>query len=99
MILVKVHSSYRPVVAVCDSDLYGKRIIEGIKQLDLRGPFFNGEEKTEEETKEILEDLRKEDASFNIIGKVACDLAISVGLIDKESIFYVSGVPFSLVLL
>ena len=99
MILIKIHKSYRPVVAVCDSELYGKIIMEGIKQLDLRGPFFNGEEKTEEETKEILEDLRKEDASFNIIGKVSCALAISVGLIDKESVFYVSEVPFALVLL
>jgi hypothetical protein len=61
MILVKIHKSYRPIVAVCDSELYGKKILEGEKQLDLTGQFFKGEEKTEEETKEILIDLRKED--------------------------------------
>jgi hypothetical protein len=99
MILVKIHKSYRQVVAVCDLELYGKKILEGEKQLDLTGQFFKGEEKTEEETKEILIDMRKEDASFNIVGQRSCDIAISAGLIDKEAIFYVSGVPFSLVLL
>jgi len=97
--LVKIHQSYRSIVAVCDSNLIGRKLIEGERALDLTGQFFRGEEKTKEEVEEILEDMRKEDASFNIVGKESCNVAVEVGLIDEEGIFYVSGVPFSLVLL
>lgn len=97
--LIKIHSAYRSVIAVCDSELLGKKLEEGEKQLDLTGQFFRGEEKTLEEAKAILEDMRKEDASFYIVGKESCSLSKEIGLISEEGVFYVSGVPFALVLL
>lgn len=97
--LVKIHKSYRNVVSICDSDLIGKRFEEGKLQLDLTGEFFKGEEKAHKEVKELIEDLSKEDASFNIVGKKSVDLALASGIVGKEGIREVSGVPFALVLL
>ena len=47
--LVKIHNSYRKVVAVCDSDIIGKRFDEGKRQLDIRENFYKGDEVNEEE--------------------------------------------------
>ena len=52
--LVKIHKSYRDVVAICDKNLFGKKIVEGERQLDLMGEFFNGEVKNEESLREII---------------------------------------------
>ncbi|MFZ5955408.1 MAG: DUF424 family protein [Nanoarchaeota archaeon] len=97
--LVKIHNAYRTVVAVCDKELIGKSFQENQKQLDLTGDFFRGEEKTKEEMIEILDDMRKEDASFNIVGKKSCEIAKQIGLINEEGIIYIESVPVALVLL
>lgn len=97
--LLKVHESYRYVVAICDSDLLDKKFEEGNKQLDVTGNFFRGEEKTKEEVKEIIEDMKLEDATFNLAGKETISLALEIGLIEEEGIVFVSGIPVALVLL
>jgi len=96
--LVKIHDSCRIVVAICDKELVGKKFEEGKKQIDLTTTFFKGEEKTEQEVCEIIEDMRREDATFNIVGKKACGIAIEAGLIDESCILHISGVPIGLVL-
>ncbi len=96
--LFKVHRATRLAVALCDSNLIGKRFEEGKRQLDLTGKFFQGEEKTEEETAELLDFYKKEDACFNIVGEESCKIALEQGLISEEGISRVNGVPFSLVL-
>tara|TARA_Y100000310_G_C20699549_1_gene828438 strand:- start:861 stop:1199 length:339 start_codon:yes stop_codon:yes gene_type:complete len=98
-VLLKVHKSYRIVIAVCDKELYGEKIIDGKKQLDLTGEFFKGEEMTLEEAKERIINYYKEDATFNFIGEKSVALALETGIIEKEGILKVSGVPFSLRLL
>ena len=65
---VKIHESYRKVVAVCDSELVGKKFEEGKMQLDVRENFYNGEEVDEEKLMEILQRELAEDATFNIVG-------------------------------
>ena len=96
--LFKVHKATRLAVAVCDSNLIGKKFEEGKRQLDLTGKFFQGEEKTKEELKELLDFYKKEDACFNLVGKESCNVALEIGLISKEGISKISGIPFSLVL-
>ncbi|MBW3021743.1 DUF424 family protein, partial [Candidatus Woesearchaeota archaeon] len=56
--IVKKHISHdgRIIVAICDSDLIGKRFEENDKQLDLKSEFYNGESKTEQECLEIIKD-------------------------------------------
>lgn len=97
--LVKIHKSYREVVAVCDSGLIGKRFEEGIMQLEISENFFKGEEKTEKEVVELMKDLAGEDFTFNIVGRQAVDTALKAGIISKEGIRSVQGVPFALVLM
>lgn len=97
--IVKVHDAYRLVVAVCDDELLGKKFEEGDKQIDLTGSFFQGTKKTSDETKEILKDMKMEDATFNIVGKNSCESALNLGIIKKEGISEIQGVPIALILL
>ena len=97
--LIKIHKSYRNVIAICDSNLLGKKFEEDKIQLDLTGEFFNGEEKSEQEILKIIENASTEDATFNIIGEKATQLAIKAGIIDKKGIRKIQGIPFALTLL
>lgn len=97
--LVKIHKATRYVVAICDEDLIDKIFEEGEKGLDMTGTFFKGENKTPEEVDEIMREMVREDSSFNIVGEKSCEIALRVGLIDKENIIYISNVPIALTLL
>ncbi len=97
--LIRIHKSHRTIVAICDSELFGKKFEQKNTQLDLSGEFFNGQEKSEQEIKEIIEDLSKEDASFNIVGKNATKLALQIGIINQEGIKKIQNVPVALTLL
>jgi hypothetical protein len=97
--LIKVHKSYRVIVAICDSNLLGKKFEEGIKLLDVRDSFFNGDETEEEEAIALMKAYSVEDATFNIIGPASVQAALKAGIISKQGIKKVSGVPFALVLL
>ena len=96
---VKIHKSYRTVVAVCDSELIGKKFEEGIIQLDVRKNFYKGEEKSFDELVELFKFQKAEDATFNIVGEDSIKAAKKAGLISNEGIKYVEKVPYSLVLL
>ena len=97
--LIKIHKSYRNVVAVCDSDLIGKCFEQGNKILDVRESFYKGEEIEEKDLLELMKDMAKEDAIFSIAGKKACEIALKAGIISKEGIKEVSNVPFALLLM
>jgi hypothetical protein len=97
--LVRIIKSYREVVAICDSDLLGKKFEEGNFQLDVKETFFGGEEKSFEETVDIMLDMAKEDATFNIVGHEATKAALKAGIIEKEGIITIQDIPFALVLI
>jgi len=98
-ILFKIHESYRWVVAICDKDVYDRKLVDGERQLDLTGPFFNGEEVSDEELKEKILDCIREDATFNIVGSKSVSIAKELGLVVDEGVIEIEGVPFALVLL
>lgn len=95
---VRIIRSYRDVVAVCDSELLGKKFEEEKFQLDVKENFFKGDEMSEEGAIEIMKDMAKEDATFNIIGERAVNTALKAGIISKEGIRKIQGVPFALIL-
>jgi len=97
--LIKIIRSQRDLVAVCDSELLGKRFEEGKFQLDLTGSFFRGDEFSKEETIEIMKKMSKEDATFNIVGKNSVNCALETGIIIEEGIAEIQGIPFALVLI
>lgn len=97
--LVKIIKTYRDVVAICDSELLGKKFEQGKFQLDLKKSFFGGDEMNEEKTIEIMRDMEKEDATFNIIGEESINIALKAGIIKKEGIGKIDNIPFALVLI
>lgn len=97
--LVKIHKSYRNVIAICDPELLGKKFEEGNMQIDLTGEFFNGEEINESEVLKLIEDEKTEDATFNIVGEKAVKLALKTGIIEKQGIKEIKGIPIALTLL
>jgi hypothetical protein len=96
---IKIHESYRKVVALSDSELLGKILEEGKKQLDLRENFYKGELVEEKRAIELLKDLALDDATFNIVGKKSVNAALKAEIITKSMIGHVNNVPFALVLL
>lgn len=97
--IVRIIKSYRDIVAICDSNLLGKRFEEGDFQIDVKESFFKGEETSPEKTFEILKDMSREDAIFNIIGEEAIKTALKAGIISKEGVKKIQGIPFALSLI
>ena len=97
--LVRIIKSYREIVVICDSDLIGRKFEDGKFQLDLKGEFFKGEETSEEKTIEIMQDMSKEDATFNIVGQKSINTALKAGIISQTGIKKIQGIPFAVVLL
>ncbi len=95
---VKIHKSYRTIVAVCDEDILGKKFEEGIKQLYVREDFYKGQKISKEELISMLRREAKEDSTFNIVGKESIETAIEARLIEKQFCKKVQGIPFILVL-
>lgn len=93
---IKIHEAYRTIVALCDTDLIGKYFSEGKRQIELTEHFFKGEEKTKPEVIEILRDMEKEDATFNIVGKESVETALEAQIISKEGIIHIDNIPIAL---
>ncbi len=95
---IKIHRSYRDVVAVADTELIGKKFEEGKFQLDVRENFYKDKEVTKEELINLLQEQAQEDCTFNIVGKESIQTAIEAGLITKKSISHIAKIPFALTL-
>ena len=97
---LKIHSSYRNVVAICDADLIGKKFEEGKRQLDLRENFYKSPSVfTKEQIIKIIQQQIDEDATFNIVGPKATQASIEAGLLTKQDIDKIQDIPFALTLL
>ena len=96
---VRIHKSYREIIAISDSNLLGKTFEQGNAQLEVKEAFFKGEEKTKQEVIEIIKKMQAEDATFNIVGKESTQTALEAGIIQKQEIREIQGIPFTLVLL
>lgn len=90
MMLVKLHKKDgRAIIAVCDKQLVGQLIEENGKQLDLTGDFYKGEERSAEE----IGDLIRNSDGVNLVGEEAVALGLQEGVIEKENILTVKGIP------
>ncbi len=98
MISIKIHSTYREVVAVCDSSLIGRKLEEDIRQLHITESFFKGESFDLNKATIMLKRRAEEDATFNIVGSDSIKAAKAAGIIDDSGISTIQGVPFALVL-
>ncbi|MEE9525069.1 MAG: DUF424 family protein [Candidatus Woesearchaeota archaeon] len=89
--IVKLHKSLegRVILAVCDSDICGKKFEEGDLQLDLSSNFYKGEEMDEERILNLMKSVH----IVNLCGKKAVELGVKARIIDKENVVVISGVP------
>ena len=97
--LIKIHKTYRDIVAVCDSELLGKYFEEDKFQLDIKESFFDGDKVDKEKAIEIMTYMSREDSTFYIVGEKSVNCAIEAGIISKQGIGKIDGIPFALVLL
>ena len=95
---VKIHKTYRDVVAICDSELLGKMFEEGGFQLHVKENFFNGEEVSEEKLIKIMQKMAADDSTFNIVGAKSVKAGLKAGIISEQGIKKIQGIPFALVL-
>lgn len=97
--IVRIIKSHRDIVAICDSELIGKRFEEGKFQLDVKESFFLGKEMNEKDTIDIIIKMVKEDATYYIVGEKSVNCAIKAGITEKEEVKKIQGIPFVLILL
>lgn len=99
---VNIIESYRDVVAIADKELIGKQFFEGKKQLDVKESFYKGINEnplSKEEVKEIMLEMKKEDATFNIVGINSVNCALEAEIINEEQVWKIEGIPYTLILL
>lgn len=96
-ILVKVHESYRKVVAISDVELIGKNFKQGNLQLDMNKHFYEGDKMSEQEIVKLLKVLEKDSPSYNIVGQNSVALCIKENLIEQEGIKKIAGIPHAMV--
>ncbi|MEM4247108.1 MAG: DUF424 family protein [Candidatus Woesearchaeota archaeon] len=88
--IVKVHKrESRTVVAVCDSDLLGRKFEENGRQLDLTSDFYKGEERDEKEVGDII---RNADI-VNLVGQNAVKLGLQEEVITQDHVITIAGIP------
>ncbi|MBU4308265.1 MAG: DUF424 family protein [Nanoarchaeota archaeon] len=95
---IKIHKTYRDVVAICDSELIGKKFEQDKFQLDIKESFYKGEEITPEKATELMQKLSEEDSTFNIVGESSVSTALKAGIISETSIKKIQNIPFAMIL-
>ena len=70
------------LVAVCDSDIVGKTFREGDLKIEVKESFYGEREVGEEEVIRAL----KMATIANITGRRAVELAIRIGIVDRENV-------------
>jgi hypothetical protein len=91
--IVKIHKNNNGqiILAVCDSELLGKKFEEGKKQLDLSSDFYAGEKRSEKD----VSGLMRNSYIINLVGKKSTGLAIKDGLITQNNICEICKIPYA----
>ena len=92
---IKIHKAYRTVVAICDSDILGKKFEEGNKQLDLTSDFYNGEKRSDRE----IYDLMRNSYMLNLVGKKTIKFALDESMITDDNVRKIANIPYANVVL
>jgi len=88
--IVRIHNTPNGrMLAICDSDILGKKFEEDDKQLDLSSQFFQGEEMSEEDIEPILKDVYV----INAVGKESITFLEKHKLIEKDHAITIAGIP------
>lgn len=77
------------VIAVCDEDILGKTFEEGKYCITVSEHFYRGEKGDAATIARLLRDAD----NVNLIGKESIALGLKLGIITKENIIIIAGVP------
>jgi len=90
MFFAKIHKKLgREVLAICDEDILGKILDDGKIHFEIKADFYQGEKLTGTQVKVLL----KDSPNYNLIGKEIIKIAIELGVIEKENIIKIKGIP------
>lgn len=78
----------RVVLAVCDSDIVGRKIEDDKRVLDLDSDFYKGENVSEE----TAENMVKKAYIVNLVGEKSVKMGIRMGLVSEDIVIDVNGV-------
>ena len=79
------------ILAVCDTEIFGKEHIESIRCLDLTSEFYNGDEMD----KPTVLSLMKKAYMLNLAGEKSIKLAIDNGFIIDKNIKMICKIPYA----
>jgi len=86
----KKHPTERGILlAVSDEELLGRSFSEKSFRLEITEDFYGGQRVSEEELKPLM----KEAYILNIVGKKSVEIAVKLGLVNKEEILVIGGIP------
>lgn len=89
--IVKTHDTKNGViVAVVDDELLGNKFEDNELQLDLSSNYYKGEQKTNEETGDLIRNAY----GVNLVGEKIIALAIEEGILDKSMIKKIANIPY-----
>lgn len=81
------------IIAVCDKELIGKILEEGDKCINLNQyqDFYKGELS---DINTISNALKNNFNSANLVGENAVNVALNIGLVEKNEIMYINTTPY-----
>lgn len=77
------------IIALCDKELVGKVLKEGDIELWVNPRFYKGEEISESMAMGVIGSA----TIANMVGEKAVGVGIKAGLVDKNNVITISGVP------
>jgi len=88
--IVKIHQTGNgTLVAICDSELIGKKFEDEEFQIDLTVDFFAGSEMDEDHAGDIL----RNSYTFNLVGEKSVNLGLKEEVITEQDIKKIAGIP------
>ena len=87
---VKIHEyKNSKIVAICDEDIIGKKIVDKEKCLDISERYYKGKRKNELSVVKFMEEAN----NLNLVGKKTIAVALKHGIISKEGIIKIKNIP------
>jgi hypothetical protein len=90
MLYYKIHENSEEIIlAVADKDVLGKKYASNGRILDLItfSSFYQGQRANENDVSKLFSQC----TSINLVGKLACSIAISKGFAKKDDIVDIGG--------
>jgi uncharacterized protein len=90
MFYYKIHESHAGyLLAACDKSICGKKLKSKETEFHVNPRFYKDKTATEAQMRKIF----RIPSSANLVGKDIVQLAIDMGLVDKENVIKIQGIP------